>query len=206
MRILSGSHFYVRKAHSLTGVVPVGIFVTWHLYINSLSLRGPDAYDRLIRTMRSIPYLPIIEVAVIFLPLVLHAYYGLVITFEARNNLDRYPFARNWYFWFQRVTGLVTLAFIIYHVATMRLSGLLGAPAASFDRMAAQLSHPLILGFYVTGVVSATWHLANGLWLFGVNWGILVGPRAQRMAARLATLFFIILAVVGVNALRGFLL
>lgn len=205
MQILRGSHHFVRKLHSLLGVLPVGLFVVWHLYANSMALKGPEAYDRFIETMRSVPYLPAIEVAVIFLPIILHAFYGLVITFEARNNLDRYPYARNWFFWLQRVTGLITFAFIGYHAYTMRLSELFGAPAASFQRMSTFLHDPFILGFYIVGVVSASYHLANGLWLFGVNWGLLIGPRAQRVATGVTNLFFILLSVMGVNALRAFL-
>lgn len=205
MQILGGSHFFVRKLHSLTGVVPVGAFLALHLWGNSYAAYGPDAYDAHLNNLRALPYFPLAEVALILLPLVFHAFYGVVVTFEARNNLDRYPFPRNWHFWFQRVTGLWTLAFILYHVSTFRLNELLGAPTASFEKVATALSNPFILAFHLVGVISASYHLGNGLWLFGVNWGILVGPRAQRTAANVSWLFTIVLSIVGVNALRAFL-
>lgn len=205
MRVLRGSHFHARKVHSLLGVIPVGVFVVLHLWGNSFALGGRQVYDRHLEGLRGLPYFPLAEVALILLPLLIHAAYGLVITFRARNNLDRYPFPRNWHFWFQRVTGLVALAFLAYHVTAFRLNELLGAPTASFQKVSAALSNPFVLAFHLVGVVSVSYHLGNGLWLFGVNWGILVGPRAQRVAAHLAWLFAIALSVVGVNALRAFL-
>ncbi len=205
MRLLRGSHFYARKVHSLFGVVPVGAFVVLHLWGNSFARQGPEVYDAHLNGLRRLPYYPLGEVGLILLPLLIHAAYGLAITFRARNNLDRYPFPRHWHFWFQRVTGLVALAFILYHVTTFRLNELLGAPTASFEKVATALSDPLVLAFHLVGVVSVSYHLGNGLWLFGVNWGLLVGPRAQRVAAHLAWLFTVALSVMGVNALLAFL-
>lgn len=205
MQIIRGSHFFVRKLHSLLGVIPLGIFLTYHLLINSLAFLGPGVYDKLIEVMRGFPYLPLVELTVIFIPLVIHGFYGLVVIREARLNLDVYPFARNWYFWLQRVTGVVIFAFLAFHIGTLRLNELLGAPSASFNRVASYLQNPWMLAFYISGVVSTAFHLANGLWLFGVNWGILVGPRAQRIATRVIMLLFIALSVIGVNDLRAFL-
>lgn len=205
MQIIRGSHFFVRKLHSLLGVIPLGIFLSYHLLINSLAFLGAGVYNKLIEVTRSFPYLPLVELAVIFVPLVIHGFYGLVVIREARLNLESYPFARNWYFWLQRVTGLVIFAFLAFHIGTLRLSELLGAPSASFDRVASYLNNPWVLAFYISGIVSTAFHLANGLWLFGVNWGLLVGPRAQRMATRIIMLVFIALSVIGVNDLRAFI-
>lgn len=205
MNVLRGSDFFIRKLHSLLGVIPVGTFVVLHIWGNSFSQRGPEAYDRHLESLRALPYYQLAQVGLILLPLVIHAFYGLVITFKARNNLDRYPFPRNWHFWFQRVTGIVTLFYIAFHVSIFRLNELLGAPTASFEQVATALGNPFVLAAHIIGVVSASYHLANGVWLFGVNWGILVGARAQQAAMRVLMLFFVVLSVMGINALRGFL-
>lgn len=196
----------MRRLHSLLGVIPVGAFVALHIWGNAYAWRGAEAYDAHLDNLRALPYFPLAEVGLIWIPLVFHAFYGVVVTFEARNNLERYPYLRNWHFWFQRVTGLVTLAFIGYHSFSFRLNELLGDPTASFDKVATALADPAALAFHIVGVVSASYHLANGLWLFGVNWGILVGPRAQRLASRLLMLFFVVLAIIGVNALQAFVI
>jgi succinate dehydrogenase/fumarate reductase cytochrome b subunit len=41
--------------------------------------------------------------------------------------------------------------------------------------MASDLIHLLI------GITRRCWHLANGIWLFLVDWGIYDGERAQRL-------------------------
>lgn len=196
----------MRRFHSLLGVIPVGAFVALHIWGNAYAWRGAEAYDAHLDNLRALPYFPLAEVGLIWIPLIFHAFYGVVVTFEARNNLERYPYLRNWHFWFQRVTGLVTLAFIGYHTFSFRLNELLGAPTASFDKVTTALADPAALAFHIVGVVSASYHLANGLWLFGVNWGILVGPRAQRLASRLLMLFFVVLAIIGVSALQAFVI
>jgi succinate dehydrogenase / fumarate reductase cytochrome b subunit len=49
-------------------------------------------------------------------PLIYHAVYGLVITVEARPNNLHYPYARNWFYTIQRVTGIILFFFILFHV------------------------------------------------------------------------------------------
>lgn len=197
--------FALRKLHSLFGVIPVGVFLLWHLFANSVALSGPQAYDRLVETMRHLPYLPAIEALFIYLPLGLHALYGLFATFRARNNLGSYPYLRNFYFLLQRVTGLITFAFLGYHIYLFRLSELFGRERVSFELVRESLQSPPVLAFHLVGVVSAAFHLANGLWLFAVNWGLVPGPRAQRQLTRALELFFVLLSAVGLNALRAFL-
>ena len=129
-----------------------------------------------------------------------HAIYGFVVMRDAKYNVGSYPFSRNWFFFFQRWTGVYLFIFITYHVTTMRFVGI----ESSFDKVATTLANPWMMTFYILGVLTAAWHLANGLWLFGINWGILIGPRAQRIAQDVLTIFFVALSAVGVSALFAF--
>ena len=38
-------HFWLRRLHSLSGIVPVGGFIAFHLYENYSATRGADAYN-----------------------------------------------------------------------------------------------------------------------------------------------------------------
>ena len=67
--------------------------------------------------------------------------------------------------------------------------------------MAEILSNPWMLGFYIVGVVSATFHLANGIWSFLVSWGITQSARSQQIATYVTLIIFLALSVVGVQAL-----
>lgn len=196
--------FFLRKLHSLSGVIPVGVFLVFHLFVNSLSQLGPQAYDGLIGTLRSTPYLLWIELLFIFLPLTFHALYGFYVAAQATNNLSRYSYVRNWMFFLQRWTGAIAFVFILYHVLTARFGEYFGLPEPSFDMMSGYMSNTWIFAFYIIGVVASVFHLANGLWLFGINWGILISPRAQRVAAQVLAVFFILISALGINALLPF--
>jgi len=57
---------------------------------------------------------------------------------------------------------------------------------------------------YVVGVLACVYHLANGLWTFGITWGVWTAPRAQRWANVPCLLLGVFLAIVGMGALYGF--
>ncbi|MCL6521135.1 MAG: succinate dehydrogenase [Firmicutes bacterium] len=194
------SHFFWSRLHSLSGVVPVGVFLTFHLWANSAALAGPKAYNQVVRLLESLPALIVVETLFIFLPILYHAIYGFVIMRTAQYNVNRYPFARNWYFTLQRATGVIVFVFIVYHVLTLRFVG----PSASFAKVAAELSNPWTFAFWVVGILSATWHLANGLWLFGIDWGILVSPRAQQVAQWVLGVFFVALSLLSLGSAIAF--
>jgi succinate dehydrogenase / fumarate reductase cytochrome b subunit len=58
--------------------------------------------------------------------------------------------------------------------------------------------------FYVIGIVSACWHLGNGLFGFAIHWGLATGRSAQRLVGRLAFGVFVVLTLVALNSLLAF--
>ncbi|WP_147532558.1 succinate dehydrogenase cytochrome b558 subunit [Bacillus marasmi] len=195
--------FFYRRLHSLLGVIPVGLFLTQHLVINHFATKGVDSFNNAAHFMEQLPFRWFLETFVIFLPLLFHAIYGLYIAFTAQNNVGRFGFFRNWMFVLQRVSGVITLIFLAWHVWETRIAAAMGAEV-NFDMMAEILSNPLMLGFYIVGVVSAIFHFANGLWAFFVSWGITVSPRSQRISTYVTLGIFVALSIVGVRALLAF--
>ncbi len=64
---------------------------------------------------------------------------------------------------------------------------------------------PLIVQIlYVIGVLSCVFHLANGIWTFGITWGVWVTPAAQRWATAACLVFGLGLGAVSMGALGGF--
>ena len=53
---------------------------------------------------------------------------------------------------------------------------------------------------YLVGITATVWHLANGIWLFLVDWGITIGERAQRLTGYACIGFGVVLLLVGINA------
>lgn len=195
--------FFNRRLHSLLGVIPVGLFLIQHLVVNQFATRGEEAFNKAAGFMDALPFKIILEVFIIFLPILFHAIYGIYIAFTAKNNTTRYGFFRNWMFMLQRVTGIITLIFVVWHVWETRLAAAFGAEV-NFQMMENILGNPFMLWFYIIGVVSTIFHFANGLWSFAVSWGITVTPRSQMISTYVTIVIFIALSIVGVRTIFAF--
>lgn len=193
--------------------MPLGIFLLEHFYTNSKALSGPADFNGAVKDLQSIPYILFVEIGGIFIPLIYHAVYGLVITVEARPNNLYYPYARNWFYTIQRVTGIILFFFITFHVLNFRFGLIPGLNTLSvahhadqsFDIVAREFHMIPIFIIYLIGIAATVWHLANGLWLFLVDWGITIGERAQRLTGYACIAFGILLLAVGINAAVAFI-
>jgi len=200
----SSNHFFIRKLHSLMGIIPIGLFLLEHFFTNSFARQGAGVFNEKIKFFQELPYLILIELIFIFLPLLFHGLYGMWIVVTGQSNVLRYNYYRNWFYVIQRASGVITLLYVFWHVYITRLSALLYGTHINFEFMAQQLANPVTMAFYVIGLVAATFHFANGLWGFLVSWGITTGPRAQTVSTWVCAGFFVVLTVVGINALVGF--
>jgi succinate dehydrogenase / fumarate reductase cytochrome b subunit len=205
--------FVLRKLHQLSGIVPLGLFVLEHFYTNSKALTGAADFNNAVRDLQSIPYILFVEICGIFIPLIYHAVYGLVITVEARPNNLHYPYPRNWFYLIQRITGVILFFFITFHVLNFRFGMVPGLnmisvahnPDKAFDIVSGEFGMVWIFAIYMVGIAATVWHLANGIWLFMVDWGITIGERAQRLTGYACIAFGVVLLLVGVNAAVAFI-
>ena len=213
MAIRLSRTFILRKLHQLSGIFPLGLFLLEHFYTNSKALTGPGDFNNAVRDLQSIPYILFVEIGGIFIPLIYHAVYGLVITVEARPNNLAYPYSRNWFYLIQRITGVILFLFITFHVLNFRFGLLPGLnsisvahhPDQAFDIVAGEFRRLWIFLVYMIGITATVWHLANGIWLFLVDWGITIGERAQRLTGYACIAFGVVLLLVGVNAAVAFI-
>jgi len=205
--------FILRKLHQLSGIMPLGIFLLEHFYTNSKALSGEAAFNGAVKDLQSIPYILLVETGGIFIPLIYHAVYGLVITAEMRPNNLHYPYARNWFYTIQRVTGIILFFFILFHVLNFRFGMIPGLntesvahfPDKSFAIVSREFHMVPIFIIYIVGITATVWHFANGIWLFLVDWGIVIGERAQRLAGYACIAFGVVLLAVGLNAAVAFI-
>lgn len=200
-----GGPFFWRKLHSLSGVLPIGVFLCVHLFINSLALKGAITFNQGVSLLHSVPYLWALELLIIFIPLIFHALYGIWIVYLTRNNVFNYSYFRNWLFYLQRVTALITLVFLVWHVFVFRLANGIFGNEINYTSVSQVLSNPVVTVLYVIGLLATFAHFANGLWSILISWGITIGAKAQRSAAYVCLGVFVILLVVGFNALRMFI-
>lgn len=196
--------FFNRRLHSLLGVIPVGLFLIQHLIINHFATRGVEAFNNASHFMENLPFRYFLEIFVIFLPLIFHAIYGVYIAFTARNNTSQYGYFRNWMFYLQRISGVITLIFVTWHVWETRIAAGLGKVEVNFSLMQNILSDPFMLAFYIVGVISTTFHFANGLWSFFVSWGLTISPRSQRIMTYVTLIVFVVLSYIGVASIFAF--
>jgi succinate dehydrogenase / fumarate reductase, cytochrome b subunit len=209
--------FVLRKLHQLTGIVPLGAFLLEHFYTNSKAVNpstGVGDFNEAVATLQGIPYILLVEITFIFIPLLYHAIYGLFITFEARPNNLAYPYSRNWFYTIQRITGVILFFFIAFHVLNMRFGIIPGLgtyqnavahhPNKAFGIVADEFNNSWIFAIYVVGITSTIWHFANGIWLFLVDWGIAIGARAQRLTGYACIAIGFVLLAVAINALTAF--
>ncbi len=213
MAIRLSRTFILRKLHQLSGIFPLGIFLLEHFYTNSKALDGAEHFNKAVDDLQAIPYILLIEIGGIFIPLIYHAVYGLVITMEARPNNLAYPYPRNWFYLIQRITGVILFFFIFFHVLNFRFGMVPGLnrvsvaehPELAFSIVAGEFQMWWIFAIYMIGVTATVWHLANGIWLFLVDWGITIGERAQRLTGYACIAFGVILLLVGINAAVAFI-
>jgi succinate dehydrogenase / fumarate reductase, cytochrome b subunit len=205
--------FVLRKLHQLSGIVPLGLFLLEHFYTNSKALAGAAPFNEAVRDLQAIPYILLVETTGIFIPLIYHAVYGMVITIESRPNNLAYPYPRNWFYLVQRITGVILFVFITFHVLNFRFGMIPGLntvsvadePGRAFEIVSGEFRMVPIFIIYLIGITATVWHFANGIWLFLVDWGITIGERAQRIAGYACLGFGVVLLLVGINAAVAFI-
>ena len=213
MAIQLSRTFVLRKLHQLSGIVPLGLFLLEHFYTNSKALSGAADFNNAVKDLQSIPYILFVEIGGIFIPLIYHAVYGLVITMEARPNNLNYPYPRNWFYLIQRITGVILFFFITFHVLNFRFGLVPGLntisvahrPDLAFDIVSREFQMVWVFLIYMVGITATVWHLANGIWLFLVDWGIAIGERAQRLTGYACIGFGVFMLLVGINAAVAFI-
>lgn len=187
--------FYSRKIHSLLGILPLGGFFLEHMLTNFSAVEGgPAGFSDSVLWLNSLPLVFFLELFGIWLPLLYHGVYGLYIAYQSKPNLNRYNLERNWRYTLQRVTGVITFIFIVWHVFETRFQVALGnvEHGELGGVMHDIASQPLMFAFYVIGIVAASFHFSNGLWSFLITWGITVGPRSQRVSSYLCLGLFVL--------------
>jgi len=189
------SGFFWRKLHSLSGIIPVGVFLAEHFWSNSYVLVSPQKYDAVGQELQTLPFRPLIEFAGIWLPILFHAVYGFYIWTKGKSNALAYPWMHNWMYTLQRWSGLIAFLFIGWHMTTARF---MTGGRSNFVTVHNDLSNNLYAAFYIVGVLAASFHLGNGIWNFLCKWGFAATTRSQRAAAWLGAAVAISFALAGV--------
>lgn len=223
-------HFLLRRLHSLSGILPVGLFVIAHLFTNAQMIWGQSAgpegesmFQHEVDFIHSIPALLFIEIA-LWSSIGFHAVLGFYYTFTGKSNVKHYKYKDNWRYTLQRITGILALVFIFLHIATLRWrwdifgwftpfyahGGMVEGEMIGEDvpmsipytAYALQVSW-LVVAFYFVGVMSVVYHWSNGLWTAAISWGITVSEAAMQRWGYACFGLFIALTVFFLAAMGG---
>jgi succinate dehydrogenase/fumarate reductase cytochrome b subunit len=189
-----GGHACPRHYLALSGFI-LGAFLVAHLAVNALGL-WPRRFQAAVNRIHGLgAALPALEIGLIFLPLAVHAMLGLRSLRRDRLKLAAFGHRHGSHvrYWLQRVTAVILLVFVIFHLATMHPWGLhlvyqithwhvldryaaggLFEPSQAFasahNGLAAFWSgvpgnpaNLLLAQFYLLGVAAGVYHLANGM-------------------------------------------
>jgi len=134
--LLQRYHFLLRRLHSLSGIVPIGLFLVMHLTTNASIVwgmangraakyasdgvgRGVATFQEEVTWINGTPMILLVEL-VLWGSIAFHAIFGIYYATSGRPNTKRYAYQDNWRYTLQRVTGYVALLYIFYHIATLR--------------------------------------------------------------------------------------
>lgn len=211
--------FWIRRLHSLCGLIPVGAFMVVHLLANASIVNGTESFQNIVYQIHSLgDAVVIVEWLFIFLPILFHALLGFVFIFAAKNNTSRYPYTSNFRYRMQRITGIIAFFYIVYHV--LHMNGVIHAdwfkdkvlspiglaqfyPYNAASTAARAMQNPIITIIYAIGVLACVYHFANGLWTMGITWGVWVSPKAQALASKVCMGLGVVIAFFGISAIVG---
>lgn len=207
LRAGEGYSFLLRRLHSLSGIIPVGLFLIEHFVSNAFATKGAAAYTKQVELLTSFPFVVGLELFGIWLPILYHSLYGFYIWYRGETNVGEYPWSGNWMYTSQRWTGAFAFFYMLYHTWHLRFTGthLLTHPAAAFHKVQVEFQNPWIVAFYAVGIIAASWHFAYGLWLFSAKWGITTGDNARRRLGYVCVLIAAAFIGLGIVTMYSFL-
>lgn len=175
--------FYVRRLHSICGLVCLGLFLVEHIITNARILISPDSFNQGAALMASIPEHIMIPIELCFIaaPFAFHTLYGIYICIQARNNPLQYPYINNIQFTLQRYTAWYLIPFLLWHVFYLRVLVKGGGSQITFQLLQSMFSNPIVWLLYLVGMLAAIFHFCNGITTFCMTWGIAKGERIQKV-------------------------
>lgn len=224
-----------RRMHALAGLWMTG-FLFAHLAI-VVTGWSPAAYGRNASFIQgTLAGLPAFTMVAIFLPLLFQTVSGLYLLRKEgmRYNVKKCNRGGKVRFFLQRVTGLVILAFGLFHLGTIHEWGLhtvyrathlsalsgysagglfqAGAPfrstAQAFGRFCgtSAAGNLLVAAFLLLGIWAAVFHTANGAWTGAGIWNLIPTPESKRRWRFVCIAIGTVLFVAGTVAWSAFTL
>ncbi|RME03017.1 MAG: hypothetical protein D6805_07990 [Planctomycetota bacterium] len=180
-------YFVLRQFHSITGLFLLGLFLWLHLATHLFILRGEEAYIQALSFIFHLPYLDLWRVLLVWLPLIFHISMGCYIISRASFRLSCPNSLGNWLYFFQRLSALIALMFLAYHIAYVKLAApvdLVDATARArwmLEHLKRHLEKAEVFGLYLVGIGALVFHYVNGIRLFCLRWGLVSSSTSRKI-------------------------
>jgi succinate dehydrogenase/fumarate reductase cytochrome b subunit len=197
----------------------LGGFLVLHLTINALGL-WPARFQAAVNHIHSLGSAQsVLEISLIFIPLAIHMIFGLRTLWREKLEfgIEKHHHGSDLRQWLQRVSALILLAFITFHVLTLhRWFGGRFDSSHAFDSISQaiwqfwpelQAGHPanlLVAEFYLLGLAAVVYHLANGIATGSEVLGFTTTPAAQQRLWRFCRIAASALLLTGLAAWYAF--
>jgi succinate dehydrogenase / fumarate reductase cytochrome b subunit len=177
--------FFLKRLHTLTGVLPLGAYLILHLWQNLSVLGGFEFFSE---RLKSSSTQSILTLVFVLIPLAVHVVLGLLRLYISGNTLGHSRQSGNVRYLLQRVSAVVGGAFLLWHIWQARqLEG-----AQAWREM---LVFPGMAFAYLIGGLAVIFHYCNGLWSAALSLGFLQDKKMQQMLLVFVLLLFVILAM-----------
>jgi succinate dehydrogenase/fumarate reductase cytochrome b subunit len=199
---------------AVTGFI-LATFVILHLFVNALGL-WPAHFQSVVNGIHRLgPGLPMLEAGLIFIPLAVHIAFGLrtLGREKLKFGVQKHHHGSDLRHWLQRISAVILLTFILFHVATMhRWLGGRFDPHKPFDSASHAIwqfwrglpsGHPanlLMAEFYLLGIAAVAYHATNGIATGAEVLGLTPTPAAQRRLWRICLAAAPLLLLAGLAA------
>jgi succinate dehydrogenase/fumarate reductase cytochrome b subunit len=223
-----------RQYLAMTGFI-LGAFLLLHLAVNAMGI-WPARYQTAVNLAHGLrDAMPYLEICLV-LALAIHVTLGLRTLSRERLkfSVQKHHHGSDLRYWLQRVTAVILLVFLTFHLATMHRWGFhlvyqvthwsaLGRYAAGglfeprrafasasealslfWNGQAANPANLLIAELHLLGIASAVYHLANGVATGAEVLGFVTGSAQKESLWRCCMGAGVVLAVIGIMAWHAF--
>jgi succinate dehydrogenase / fumarate reductase cytochrome b subunit len=201
--------FLLARLGSLFAFLPVGAWVTVHLWHQLAAYESPDAWEEAVEGHVNGATTALVFVLVLG-PLLWHTVWGIVRMLRSRpavgNTTVKSTAFNNLRYLLQRLSAVGLLAFLGAHLylAWFEPRFLHGGPEPFSSISREMRFHTPTLVVYLLGVLGIAYHLANGLWSFmTMGWGVTVSKSGIAWMERVALAVFFVLLAIGLSAVYG---
>lgn len=187
--------FFLKRLHSLLGVLPLCSFVLYHIIKNGIFMSGNPQLIQWVFAYENLWVVSNVFPIILRGGLTFHGIYGIYLLTKTKykGHFKQYTHRDNLKFYAQRLSCVFMLLFLGHH-----LSLVFRYPASEVaTEMALALQSPLVLILYCLGTISAIFHACNGISTAVITWGVCVTEKSQKICACVMDVIFVIFSLAG---------